>query len=95
MTDLKHSGMGTFVRGFTEAPFTLEMRKGKRGGIISVGNVVSVAELSEDKIELLSRGGRMSVGGEGLTLSVFEERSVEIAGKIMSIEIQYGRAGKK
>lgn len=94
MTDLKHRGGAFFPIGYTEAPFTLEMRKGKRGAVVSVGNVVSVAELSESRIELLSRGGRLALCGEGLMLSVFEERTVEIYGKILSIEIQYGRKGK-
>lgn len=82
-------------KGYSESPFSLEMRKGKRGSIMSVSDVIGVFEYSSNRVELTSRGGKLAVSGEGLVLSVFEERTVEIYGKITGIEIIYGKAGKE
>ena len=95
MTDYKNESNRKHYMGFTESPFSLEMRKGRKGGILSVSDVVSVSDFSEERIELLSRGGRMCVTGERLVLSLFEDRAVEIYGKITGIEIQYGKVGRK
>ena len=91
MTGIKDKERGALPKGLNEAPFAIEMRKGRRGGVLSVSHVVAVSDFKEDRIELVSKGGRMTVTGEALTLSLFDERSVEIYGRIKGIEIFYGK----
>ena len=91
MTVIKDKDWRAVPKGLYEAPFAIEMRKGRRGGVLSVLQVVAVSDFKDDRIELVSKGGRLTVSGEGLTLSLFDGRIVEIYGRITGIEIFYGK----
>lgn len=62
------------------------------GGIrITVGAVVSVSELTKERILLVSHGGRIEISGERLELTVFEGRAVEITGTVRGVKFIYGK----
>jgi hypothetical protein len=62
------------------------------GGIaLLVGGVIGVSELSCDCTELLSHSGRIRVRGRALELATFENRIIEIKGRIEGVDFVYGK----
>ncbi len=74
------------------SPFHLEMKKSKRGAVLVVSGIMNISEYSESMIGLVSHSGRVYVSGEYLTISVLEDRVVEIYGKIEEVSFSYGKA---
>ena len=72
--------------------FLLKAERSGRGMRLSVGGIVAVSELSEEKIMLVTHSGRIEVGGARLHLSVFEGRCVEICGGVVEVRFSYGKA---
>ena len=54
--------------------------------------LVGVSELDDGRTELLSHSGRVIVSGRGLKLTVFENKIIEIKGRIEGINFAYGKA---
>ncbi len=69
----------------------IELKKNSRGAVLLLSGVVSIAEYSAERVEVLTHSGRINLLGEGLTLSAMEDRSVEVYGRIDSLELGYGR----
>ena len=62
------------------------------GGIsMLVGGIISVVDFTEDRAELLSHTGRVIVSGYRLSMTVFENKSIEIFGGIEDIKFAYGK----
>lgn len=74
------------------SPVGIEIKKGERGAVISVGGVISVLELSKERISFASHRGKINVLGTSLTLGIYEERRAEVIGRITGVELLYGRA---
>ncbi len=67
---------------------------GKRSGgglTVAFGKIISISEYSEERVELLSHGGRVILCGRRLKLSVYESGAVEISGRIEEISFTYGK----
>ena len=63
------------------------------GGLsLLVGGIIGVSELTDGRTELLSHSGRIIVSGKDLKLTVFENKSIEIKGRIEGINFAYGKA---
>lgn len=71
--------------------FFMNAERVGRGMRMTVGAVVAVSELSDERITLVSHGGRICVTGAKLTLSVFEGRGVEIVGEISEVGFIYAK----
>ena len=71
--------------------FFLNAERSGFGMRISVGCVVSVAELSHESILLVTHGARIGISGPKLSLSVFEGRGVEIHGMVEETKFSYGK----
>ena len=69
----------------------IEIKKTKMGAVALILGVLSIEELSSETVKLATHFGRICFNGEGLLLSVFSERAVEIIGKIKGVELYYGR----
>ena len=69
------------------------MNAERRGGglRLTVGAVLSISELSEEKIVLVTHGAKLSVKGSGMNLSVFEGRGVELVGDVTGVEFIYAK----
>lgn len=62
------------------------------GGLsIIVGGIMSVTDFSEESVKLAGHTGRIAVNGKGLSMSVFENKNVEIKGRVEEIKFVYGR----
>lgn len=72
--------------------FYLSCEKALGGLSLLVGGIIGVSELDDGRTELLSHSGRVIVSGRGLKLTVFENKSVEINGRIEGINFVYGKA---
>ena len=63
------------------------------GGLsLLVGGIIGVSELDGECTELLSHSGRIRVRGKHLKLTVFENKTIEIKGRIEGIDFAYGKA---
>ena len=63
------------------------------GGIsMIVGGVIGVVDFTEERVELLSHTGRITVLGHRLSMTVFENKNIEIFGGIEDIKFVYGKA---
>ena len=62
------------------------------GGVsVIVGGIMSVTDFSEETVSLAGHTGRISVNGKRLSMSVFENKNVEIKGRVEEIKFIYGR----
>ena len=77
------------TRGFSA--FRLEANRGTMGMSILLSGIVGVSDFSDEKITLVSHGGRIIIQGKKLFISVYEANSVEIVGKVMEIIFKYGK----
>ncbi len=71
--------------------FFLNAERRGRGMRISIGAVIGVSEFSEERILLVSHGGRIEISGARLSLSVFQGRGVEIFGGVREIRFLYAK----
>ena len=62
------------------------------GGMrLSVGGVVSVSELTDERIVLVTHASGIEVTGRALLLSAFDQRCVEIVGRVLEVRLLYGK----
>lgn len=71
--------------------FHLEADRTARGMSMFISGVIGVSEFSGEKIELLSHTGRIFIEGARLSLSVYENGTVEIRGKVLAVRFGYGK----
>lgn len=82
----------TILSTISEESFHVEIKKSLRGAVAVISGVMGIGEYTEDSILLLSHSGRMTVVGESLGISVLEERTVEIYGRITEVRLGYGKS---
>ena len=69
-----------------------ELKKTSLGAVALISGIVSISEYSREHIVLLSHSGRLSLIGERMEISVLENRTVEIYGRILEVDLSYGKA---
>ena len=76
-----------------KAPPKFHLELERRGGACAalVDGVVGVCEFSESTVLLTCHGGRARINGDGLEILTFENRTVEVIGKISGVELSYGK----
>ena len=83
--------LGKTKSGPAITPFSFEGKKILRGMRFVLNDVIGIDELNNECIELKSHGGRIKIIGNGLTISIYESRTVEIRGKIGGIFLNYDK----
>ena len=68
--------------------FHVEMDKSSGGIRILVSGVKRISELSDKMLSLKCGGFRLKVKGEALSLALYEEKTIEISGKLEVIEFE-------
>ena len=86
----------TVEKGEKENPnglssFHLEADRSRRGLSVVLSGIIGISDFSDSLIDLKGHGGRISVHGKKLFISVYENGSVEIVGKVEEIVFKYGR----
>ncbi|MBR4836727.1 MAG: YabP/YqfC family sporulation protein [Clostridia bacterium] len=62
------------------------------GGIsIALSGVIGISDYSESEILLKSHGGKIRICGKRLMLSIYEDNTAEIVGRIEEIGFGYGK----
>ena len=92
MTDYKSkASIKSAIGDISISPLCLEIKKGKRSACLVCSAVVSIVDYSSESLTVATHKGRVSIVGEGLVLSVLENRTVEVFGKIEGVEMSYGK----
>lgn len=71
--------------------FHLEANRNGGGMSLVLSGIIGVSDFSDELITLLSHGGRILVYGSKLFISLYENNSVEIEGKVSGITFNYGK----
>ncbi len=71
--------------------FHLEADRSKSGLSIILSGIIGISDFSDSFIDLKGHGGRISVHGKKLFISVYENGSVEIVGRVEEIVFKYGK----
>ena len=70
----------------------IEASRCDRGISMLIDGIIGVSDFNENSVMLSSHGGRINVGGRGLSLCVYDNGSVEIVGRIENMEFTYGKS---
>ena len=73
------------------SPFHLEVDKVGRGMAVLVNGVIGVAEFSDQSVTLLISAMKVVITGYGMCITVYENKSVEIVGRIGRIDYLYDK----
>ena len=73
------------------SPFHLEADKSGGGLAIVIGGVKSVLEIGESIAKLKCGMGSVSVKGQAIDVALYENKTVEITGKVESLEFNYAK----
>ena len=92
MTDKKKSEGGKALPNVTGlSSFHVEADRTNEGMCLVICGIIGISDFSDSFILLLSHGGRVSVTGKRLNISVFESGSVEIRGRVEVVNFGYGK----
>lgn len=71
--------------------FHLELESGVLGMSLLACGVREIQEYSEMMLSMKITGGSMHIKGQGLRLTVFENKTVEVGGRILEVSFSYDR----
>ena len=71
--------------------FHLEADRSGQGLTIMLSGIIGISDFSDSFIHLKGHGGRIEVIGKNLFISVYENCSVEIVGRVEEILFKYGK----
>ena len=71
--------------------FHLEADRSGKGMSVILGGIIGISDFCDDCILLRSHGGKIMVNGKNLFVSVYENNSIEIQGKVEGIKFIYGK----
>lgn len=71
--------------------FHLEADRSRAGLSIVLSGIIGISDFSDSFIHLKGHGGRICVNGQKLFISVYENGSVEIVGRVEEIVFKYGK----
>ena len=69
----------------------MECRRTPWGIKVEISGIIAVREYSSERITLVTHGGAVTFIGDRLSMSGFVNQSVELLGKVKSIEFGYGK----
>ena len=85
-------GIDSIISSFGNSGLSVELRKSTKGAVVVISGIVSISDCSEKRVELLSHSGRITLEGDWIEVSVLENRTVEIYGRITEVRLSYGKA---
>ena len=72
--------------------FHVEMDGGAKRMAIQLSGINSIKDFSESEVLLRVRGFFVKINGDSLSLAIYENRTVEIVGKVISMELLYDKS---
>ncbi len=97
MTEKKYSNKLSKVKTLISPAFHIEA-DGSMGMLsILISGTVGIAEFSSEEVKLITKNESIRISGKHINLSVFEQKVVEITGKIENISFssKSKKGGKK
>ena len=92
MTKLKSSLMGINSAAYSAlSEFNIEVTRKGIGVSVVISGAVGISELDEERVGIVTHKARVIISGSKLSLSVFEGRTVEIVGRVLGVELKYGK----
>ena len=92
MTDLKSKAfIGGALTDVGISNLALEIKKGKRSACLVCSGVVGIIDYSCESLTIATHKGKVNIIGIGLTLSVLENRTIEVFGRIEEVKMSYGK----
>lgn len=71
--------------------FHLEADRSRNGMSVFISGIIGIGDFSDESAILLSHSGKVAVLGKRLNVSVYENRTVEINGRVEEISFKYGK----
>ena len=71
--------------------FHLEVDPTSRGMSLLISGVLGINDFTEGRIMLLTRFGSLILEGRGLELSIYENGTVGVVGKVEEVRFSYGK----
>ena len=71
--------------------FHLEACRSAKGMSVIISGVVAISDFTDSEVTLKSHGGRVTLLGKRLSVTVYEGGAVEIVGKTEDIRFSYGK----
>ncbi len=92
MTEKEKKTTGV-VRNYSASlsAFRMEAERCPRGICLRFAGTIGINEFSEEAVEINNHGGRVLISGKRLKVIIFENKQVEINGKVEAIEFRYGK----
>lgn len=72
--------------------FHIEVNRSVRGIAVLASGIIGISDFSEERAVLMSHGGRIIILGKRLSICIYENKTVEISGKVEDIKFTYGKA---
>lgn len=69
----------------------LEAYRSSAGLTLFVSGVIGIGDFTQEYVLLRSHGGRVEISGKRMSVHVYENKTVEIIGKIERIGFGYGK----
>ena len=74
------------------SPLYITAGKSRSEMTIAFSGILSVTELGDEGITLNTASGTVSLKGKGLRLAIFENKMLEITGRVEEVHFGYGRS---
>ena len=71
--------------------FHIEAERAPSGMLFRIGGIIGIADYSSERVSLKSHGGRIILSGRRLSVSIYEDRTVEIVGRVEEVGFSYGK----
>ena len=88
----RERGIEAIASSLGHSSLGIELKKSAKGAVGVISGIVSIRSYDKTRVELLSHSGRVTVEGERLEISVLENRTLEIYGRITEVKLSYGKA---
>ena len=92
MTEKEKKSAG-IIRNYTNglSAFRMEGERCSKGICLRFAGIIGINQFSKEEIEINNHSGRILIFGKKLNVTVFENRQLEIAGRIETVEFKYGK----
>ena len=78
-------------RSSPHTSFRLEAVRHRRGMSLMLSGIVCVSDFNDRCVSVKGHGGRVEIQGKRLELTVFENSSIEITGRVEGVCFFYGK----
>lgn len=71
--------------------FHLEADRCTRGMSLLIGGIIGISDFTDECAVLMSHSGRITVLGKRISICIYENKTVEVSGRVEDIRFTYGK----